>query len=127
MNELELHALYQKSAVFAMPSRAEGFGLVYLEAMSQRLPCIGSLDDAASEIIENGTTGFLVEQSDGPALANRIVRLLADKSLRGEMGAAGYRRSQERFSYRQFSDRIVALIESKLTPSTASWRQRAAL
>ncbi len=60
----ELHGWYDAASVFAMPSRGEGFGLVYLEAMSHGLPCIGSVHDAAGEIIDDGVTGHLVDQSD---------------------------------------------------------------
>jgi phosphatidylinositol alpha-1,6-mannosyltransferase len=43
VTEAQLAALYQKASVFAMPSREEGFGLVYLEAMARGVPCIGSI------------------------------------------------------------------------------------
>jgi phosphatidylinositol alpha-1,6-mannosyltransferase len=127
LNDGELQAFYRRSAVFAMPSRGEGFGLVYLEAMAHRLPCIGSVEDAAGEIIDDGATGFLIEQSDRAALVDRLVRLLGDDALRRQMGEAGFRRSQDRFGYDQFSQRVVSLVEAHLTPATAAWRERAAL
>lgn len=102
-----LHSLYERCAVFAMPSRGEGFGLVYLEAMAHRLPCVGSRQDAASEIIVDRETGLLVDQHDIPGLADAIVLLLGDQKLRASMGAAGFRRLHERFSLDQFSDRVV--------------------
>lgn len=105
-------ALYDRSAIFAMPSRGEGFGLVYLEAMAAGLPCIGSVEDAASEVIEHGRTGFLVEQSDEACLAERVVNLLRDGGLRREMGASGRERVREHFSYEQFSGRLLRVVES---------------
>ena len=50
--------------IFAMPSRNEGFGLVYIEAMSHGVPCIASTEDAAGEVIDDGRTGFLVVPDD---------------------------------------------------------------
>jgi phosphatidylinositol alpha-1,6-mannosyltransferase len=105
-----LAALYRASALLAMPSRHEGFGLVYLEAMRHGLPCIGSVSDAAGDVIEDGVSGFLVDQTDGRALADRIVRLLADESLRSRMGAAGRVRVASQFGYASFRARFAAAL-----------------
>jgi phosphatidyl-myo-inositol dimannoside synthase len=107
-----LASLYRRAAVFAMPSRDEGFGLVYLEAMSYDLPCIGSTHDAAGETIEDGASGFLVPQDDLRLLADRIVRLLADDDARRQMGRRGGRRVRDTFSYPAFRDRLTALLAS---------------
>ena len=64
-----------------MPSRGEGFGIVYLEAMRHQLACIGSIHDAAGEIIVDGETGFLVNQDNSTELATKVVQLLTDSSL----------------------------------------------
>lgn len=119
VSESELTTLYRHAAVFAMPSRGEGFGLVYLEAMAERLPCIGAVEDAAGEIIVDGETGFLIRQADHEALTDRLVRLLTDEPLRHRMGAAGYHRLQEHFTYENFSHRIRSLLKSSL--DTAAW------
>jgi phosphatidyl-myo-inositol dimannoside synthase len=84
-----LDACYRKTSVFALPSRGEGFGLVYLEAMARGLPCIGSRQDAAGDVIVDGATGHLVDHTDSAALAARIVRLLTDENERRAMGEAG--------------------------------------
>lgn len=109
-----LTELYRRAAVFALPSRREGFGLVYLEAMAERLPCIGTIHDAAGDVIEDGVTGFLVRQADTNALAARLLLLLGDEARRIEMGEAGRRRLERLFTYRQFADRLVALIETSI-------------
>jgi phosphatidyl-myo-inositol dimannoside synthase len=109
-----LRALYERAALFAMPSRGEGFGLVYLEAMSYGLPCIGSIHDAAGEIIDEGVTGFLVDQADTATLAGRIEYLLSNAAARREMGEAGRRRLESEFSYPLFSRRLLAHIEATI-------------
>jgi len=109
-----LQALYQRAAMFAMPSRGEGFGLVYLEAMSYGLPCIGSIHDAAGEIIDDGVSGVLVDQTDTASLSECIVQLLEDEGLRQAMGAAGQRRLQREFSYAAFSRRLLSHIEQTI-------------
>ena len=114
VSDRALHALYRHAAAFAMPSAGDGFGLVYLEAMAHRLPCIGSIHDAASEIIEDGVTGFLVDQADTERIAARIVALLADDGRRIEMGQAGYRRWREQFTFERFARGMVSLMETHL-------------
>jgi phosphatidylinositol alpha-1,6-mannosyltransferase len=109
-----LRALYERAGMFAMPSRGEGFGLVYLEAMSYRLPCIGSVHDAAGEIIEDGVSGVLVDQTDTASLSDAVVELLQDDALRAAMGEEGHRRLEREFSYAQFSRRLLAQIEGTL-------------
>ena len=115
-----LREAYREAAVFAMPSRNEGFGLVYLEAMAQRLPCIGSVHDAAGEVIEDGVTGYLVDQADTSGLADRLVALLLDENRRRQMGGAGLDRLQKHFSYDRFRDRLLALVEDRFGPQESA-------
>jgi len=105
-----LDALYQQVALFAMPSRGEGFGLVYLEAMSRGLPCIGSVHDAAGEVIQDGVTGRLVDQSDREQLAGSIIRILADDGVRRAMGARGRERLEKHFSYDRFARTLTGIL-----------------
>ena len=107
-----LDACYQQASVFALPSRGEGFGLVYLEAMAHALPCIGSRQDAAGDVIVDGTTGHLVDQTDTAALGARIVQLLANEPERQAMGDAGRRRLLTKFSEAAFGARLVAALEA---------------
>ncbi len=107
-----LDACYQKASVFALPSRGEGFGLVYLEAMARGLPCIGSRQDAAGDVIVDGTTGHLVDHTDTGALAARIVQLLTDDVERRAMGEAGRRRLATDFSEAAFGARLMAALDT---------------
>jgi len=108
-----LDALYRSAALFALPSRAEGFGLVYLEAMSHRLPCIGSIHDAAVDVIADGETGQLVDQNDPDCLAATVSSLLLDEPRRRRMGEAGYRRLVSEFSFDRFRNRICSLLHAE--------------
>jgi phosphatidyl-myo-inositol dimannoside synthase len=107
-----LEACYHKASVFALPSRGEGFGLVYLEAMARGLPCIGSRQDAAGDVIVDGATGYLVDHTNTGDLAARIVQLLTDDATRRAMGAAGSRRLATEFSEAAFGERLIAAIET---------------
>jgi phosphatidylinositol alpha-1,6-mannosyltransferase len=113
-----LRSWYERAAAFAMPSRGEGFGLVYLEAMAHALPCLGAVDDAASDVIVDGETGFLVRAGDVVAIADRLNRLLGDAAARQRMGQAGAARLASSFSYDAFRSRLVSLIETHLEPAS---------
>lgn len=98
------------SDVFAMPSRGEGFGLAYLEAMRRGLPCIGSDADAAGEVIADGTTGRIVHDGDLTMLAAVIVELLRDPPRARAMGEAGRRREREVFTFDAFRANVSAAL-----------------
>lgn len=108
----EMLNLYSTSAIFAMPSICEPFGLVFLEAMAYKLPCIGTTNDAMPEIIENNVSGFLVPPYDHMSLANKIVLLLNDEKLMESMGKKGQERVKERFTWDLVIERMSEKINS---------------
>ena len=111
-------SLYEQAALFALPSRGEGFGLVYLEAMAHRRACVGSIHDAARDVIVDGQTGRLVDQDNVDLLADTIASLLIDQRGRGMMGEEGYRRLQEQFTFESFAKRVGSLLNGRQAVAT---------
>jgi glycosyltransferase involved in cell wall biosynthesis len=105
-----LAALYRDAAFFVMPSRDEGFGLVYLEAMSAGKPCIAA-PGAAEEIIEHGRTGVIVRAGDPGSLTEAVATLFADVPLRARLGSAAAAAVARRFSPSAFAARFDALLD----------------
>lgn len=105
VDEATLDALYQRCAVFAMPSKDEGFGFVYLEAMRAGKPCVALSESAAAEIVVDGETGRLVEPGVEP-LAAAISELLADPAWAAALGAAGRERWRRQFHAESFRARF---------------------
>jgi phosphatidyl-myo-inositol dimannoside synthase len=99
----EIAACYSACEVFALPSRGEGFGLVYLEAMACGKPVIGGAHGGAPEVIEDGKTGYLVQHGDVSQLATSLETLLSDAELRNEMGARGRERVERDFQFSGFA------------------------
>ena len=66
---------FARCAVFALPSRGEGFGLVYLEAMAHGKPCLAARAGGAPEVVDD-TCGALVPYGDVPAIAAAVAGLL---------------------------------------------------
>jgi phosphatidylinositol alpha-1,6-mannosyltransferase len=104
--------------VFAMPSRiegsgsggSEGFGIVYLEAGSHRLPAVAGLLGGSAEAVVHGVTGLLVDATDHVAVADAICTLLTDRAVASRLGEAGARRAEEH-SWRRMANSVDDLLE----------------
>jgi glycosyltransferase involved in cell wall biosynthesis len=95
--------------VFAMSSVTEGLGTSLLDAMACSKPIVATTAGGMPEVVVDGETGVLVPPRDHHAMADAIIRLLADESLRAQMGTAGLRRVRERFSLERMIDGTVAV------------------
>jgi phosphatidylinositol alpha-1,6-mannosyltransferase len=109
-----LEALYTRATVFAMPSRGEGFGLVYIEAMRHGLPVIASTHDAAPEVVLDGKTGYTVNLDRPHELPERVIYLLKNPELARELGRNGQTRWAAHFRYSAFRDRFRPLLREFL-------------
>ena len=110
-----LQSLYRRCYAFVMPSRQEGFGLVYLEAMSYAKACVGCYEQGAEDIILHGETGLLVrDPSDGRELFDALRRLLSDPARAREMGLGGFKRLHANFTARHYQERVKEQIGALL-------------
>lgn len=107
----DLVAWYRRCDVFAMPSRGEGFGLVFLEAMAFGKPVVGGAHGGTLDIIEDGVTGFLVEHGNVEQLTQVLERLLTDDGLRKEMGRRARERVQSSYLFEHFQARLTQIVE----------------
>lgn len=80
--EDDVMAAYRAHDVLLFPSSYEGYGMVLLEAMTQRLPVVATPVGAAAELVRDGDTGLLVPVRRGDLLAAAAARLMADPPLR---------------------------------------------
>ncbi|HUK25557.1 MAG TPA: glycosyltransferase [Terriglobales bacterium] len=88
LNRDQVAEVMRRCALFALPSRYEALGCVYLEAMSAAKPVIACRGQGIEEIIEHGRNGYLVDSGDQDELAGALCLLLADGRRRAEVGAA---------------------------------------
>jgi phosphatidyl-myo-inositol dimannoside synthase len=110
--ESSLPELWKRSVVFAMPSRGEGFGLAYIEAMRWGIPVIASVHDAGPEVNIDGETGLNVNLNRQNDLTDALVELLRDRNLARRMGAAGQHRWRKYFCYSAFRTRFSEELRS---------------
>lgn len=106
----DVRAEYGAADLFCLPSRQEGFGIVFLEAMASGLPVVAGDAAAVPEVVPDGEAGLLVPPEDEGALADALVRLLEDPELRERMGARGLERADE-FAWDRVAERFVAAVE----------------
>jgi phosphatidylinositol alpha-1,6-mannosyltransferase len=99
----ELSSCYEAAEIFALPSRGEGFGFVYLEAMAHGKPVIGGAHGGAPEVIQDGVTGYVVQHGDTVQLATSIDTLLSNPENARQMGEAGRQRVENEYRFNIFS------------------------
>jgi glycosyltransferase involved in cell wall biosynthesis len=93
VDDATLGALYRRSAVFAFPSRAEGFGLPMLEAMAAGAPVVASNVTSLPEVA--GDAAVFVPPDDPAALADAIARVAGDAVISQSLLARGRVRASE--------------------------------
>lgn len=102
--------VWDETTLLAMPSRGEGFGLVYIEAMRQGLPVIASIHDAAPEVNLDGVTGYNVDLNKPEQLPERIIYLLKNPDQAATLGRNGQQRWYEQFTFTAFKQRFLPLL-----------------
>jgi phosphatidylinositol alpha-1,6-mannosyltransferase len=122
----KLHSLYAGADVFVLPSQKEGFGIVFLEAMSYGLPVVAARAAGTLDVVQDGATGLLVTPEQPGALAEALNGLLADASRRRALGEAGRRRVEEHFLFEHFSRRWQRWLVELLPEAVYLARQAAA-
>ena len=110
VSQERLQALYDSSDLFCMPSLVEGFGLVYLEALSRGVPVIATPNTGAADILRDGEEGFIVPIQDVDALAEKIEWAYRHRENLAEMGVAA-RKLAEQYSWSRFRAGILQVIK----------------
>ena len=102
-------ALAQSHALL-MPSRGEGFGLVYLEAMRYGRPCLVSTLDAGREVVNPPEAGLAVNPDDREALVSAICRLITPGTEWERWSRQSQQRYDSRFTAAHYQQRLLAAL-----------------
>lgn len=116
--DAELQRALHDCTVFALPSRKEGFGIVFLEAFAHGKPCIGARAGGIPEVIDENT-GFLVDYGDEIALADTCVA-----ALQRAWSSSVVRGRSDRFSYRNFKENLAQVLRGGRFDSSAAATHR---
>ncbi len=106
-----LKKILKAAHVLIVPSSYEGFGIVYLEGMGFGLPAIGTTAGAASEIISNNETGYLINPNDFATLATHIDWLSQDRALLTKLSINARRRYIQQPSWNKTANQIRAFLD----------------
>ena len=115
----ELHAYLAGARVFALPSRKEGFGIVFLEAMHYGVPVVAGAHGGALEVVAHEENGLLVQYGDVDGLAAALERLLTDEETAAAMGRTGRRIVAERFGEAAFAHAVHDLLDQLMDSANA--------
>jgi glycosyltransferase involved in cell wall biosynthesis len=104
--------------IFVLPSRFETFGIAILEAMACKKPVVATTAGGMPEIVENGRNGILVAPDDPKALADALVTVLKDETLRANIAANGYSTVRERFRLEHTGTAYESLFQGLISEQT---------
>jgi phosphatidylinositol alpha-1,6-mannosyltransferase len=115
--DAELDGWYRRCDVFVLASResavsggAEGFGIVLVEAGLRSKPVVAGRSGGIPDAVVHEETGLLVNPADVAAIADAIVRLLADPPYAAKLGEQGRRRATGELSWDGYADRFERLL-----------------
>ncbi len=113
----DVHSLMNACDLFVLPSLAEPFGLVLLEAMSLAKPVVATAAGGPLEIVQDGQSGILVKPGNSGEMAGAIVRILSSQKMQKEMGQLGYEKYQTEFTVQRMAAETMDVYE-RITENT---------
>jgi teichuronic acid biosynthesis glycosyltransferase TuaC len=108
-NRSQVAEAMRRCTVFALPSRYEGLGCVYLEAMSAGKAVIGCRGQGIEEVIRHGVNGWLVDPADLQGLTDALSSLLQNLQLRRQIGEAARQTILQGFTLAYQAARLARL------------------
>jgi len=108
----EIAAQFEQNDVFIMPSSQEGFGLVYVEAMSHGLPIVACAEGGASHVLKDGINGAVVRYGSPLSISNGIMRFM-DPGFLNQLSANAKKDAKERFSFECFEQGLLRIIDKR--------------
>jgi glycosyltransferase involved in cell wall biosynthesis len=125
LRQEDLAGLYRSAAVSVFPfvvaagGDQEGLGLVVVEAQACECPVVVSDIPAVRDTVADGETGLLAPPGDVEQLADRVLRILRDRTLAGRLGRAGRQAALARFNWEIAAARYRELFEQVLAGRSA--------
>jgi len=110
----DLIQLYLSSTIFVLPTLAEMFGIVFLEAMAAGLPIISTNLPHIKEVLDKDRAGVVVEREQA-SIENEIIHLLGDSKFRRSLGSNGKRIVEQNYRIDKIIEQYWDLCQSLLS------------
>jgi phosphatidylinositol alpha-1,6-mannosyltransferase len=110
VSDSEKEELLGRSRCLALPSRGEGFGLVYLEAMRLGRPCLVSTLDSGQEVVNPPEAGLAVDPSEPREMADAVQRLLTPGTEWERWSSHARSRYETNFTREHFQQRLLSVL-----------------
>jgi glycosyltransferase involved in cell wall biosynthesis len=107
----EVAAAMQRCTIFVLPSRYEGLGCVYLEAMACGKPAIGCYGQGIEEIIQRGSNGWLIAVDALDELVDALRTLLQDAELRARVGQSARQTILDNYTLHHQARGLIRIFE----------------
>lgn len=108
----DLQAVLHEIDIFMLPSFTEGLPNVVLEAFAVGKPVVATRVGGTPEVVQDGVSGFLTTPDQANLMAQHLLQLLNNPSLRQTMGNAGHNHVREHFSFESQTEEYMKLYES---------------
>lgn len=112
LSNQEVFNFMGNSDIFALPSWDEAWGVVYVEAMYNKLPIIATANEGISEIIENKKNGILIDKNSTHDLIESIIELANDMNYRNYLGNNAFEIVKEEFTWKNNAKKYLSLMRS---------------
>jgi glycosyltransferase involved in cell wall biosynthesis len=110
----EVGDYYRQASVFCLPTTLEPFGIVFVEALSYRLPIVATRVGAIPDFVINGVNGYLVEPAQAEPLAECLIDLIGNPHKCRTFGERGQGMATERYTWAKVGDRMKENIAATL-------------
>lgn len=107
----DMQVFYRACDLVVIPSRAEPFGRVIIEAFASKVPVIATRVGGIPEIIEPGRNGVLVTYGDAPELIRAIEKLLSSEGIRRDIVEAAFIDATEKYTASVYQEKLVSFAE----------------
>ncbi len=121
-NRGDVERIYRACDVTVLSSLYEGTPNVLLESMASGIPVVATDVSDNGVVVANGETGYLVPLGDEPALAQGVVRILADDGLRSDMSRRAREWVEAGFSLKKLVDKMYAVYAEAMADMRPDWR-----
>lgn len=107
LSDRDKHAVLRRAKFLMLPSRADSFGIVLLEAWSHGVPVIAARAGGIPGVVDDGANGLLVPFADVDGLAAAAERLITDEAFARRIGDAGRDKVNAQYSWGAMAERVL--------------------